>query len=91
MRATNNPVPPSVTRLHRILLAIVVAVFLAFALGALILLIMEPSTRHLGRAAAYLLVGTSAVLVVTFVVAYVTLRVLERRRGRIDAHPDQDR
>jgi preprotein translocase subunit SecG len=77
----NNRFPPSMLKMHRTLLAVVVVVFLTFCLGLAALIWTGPGTRALSRTGSHLLAGTSAILVITYVMAYVILRVLERRRG----------
>lgn len=71
------------------LLAIVVAVLVMFCVGALVLFVAGPSPRDTSRVAAYLLVGAASVLMLTFVVTYITLWILQRRRGGIDGNLGQ--
>ncbi len=75
------PLPRPVTAWHRRLLAVVVAAVVVFGAGALVLVGAGLPTPAASRMAAYLLLGAAAVLVATFVVAYITLRLLQRWRG----------
>ena len=85
-----NKLPPRVRRLQRSLLAIVVSVLVVFCQGAVVLFVAGSSTRATSRAAAYLLVGASTVRITPFLVAYITLCVLQHRAGGLDANLGRD-
>lgn len=82
----NNTLSPRATRLHRLLLAIVVAVLVVFCVGALVLFVAGSSTRDISRAVAFLLLGAATILVATFIVTYATLRIVQYRHGGGDAY-----